>query len=236
MGKQLRVSRREYRSLAEVTKQHGLGLTLSTFDKMRCWGFYSGWAELVCMDAAAEDPGWDERGVVTLAATIDTEALRSAGAGRPELDWGQLEDHEIIPFIVWHEIGHCMDNFSGWDIITLQDIDIRDECRRRSRFINEVLADRYAWQHVRPGEPIPLSEYGKRQQERTAEGIAYLSEHVPPRTNCRKPRPLRPGQYCDVPDEMLATPERAAFIGPRVNRRLIEQAQQRHPSLFREAA
>ena len=235
MGKTVRITRRQYRALAETTKEHGLGLTLSTFDKMGCWGLYSGYAELVCRDATAEDPEWDERGVVTLAATIDADTLRAAGARRPEIDWSQLEDQEIIPFIVWHEIGHRMDNFSSWDLVTHQDTHIRDECLRRSRFVNEVLADRYAWQHVRPGEPIPLSEYGKRLQEKTAEGIAYLKEHAP-RTTHRKIRPLRPGQYCDVPDDMLATPERAAFIGPSVNRRLIEQARQRHPSLFREAA
>ncbi|WP_313290258.1 hypothetical protein [Stutzerimonas nitrititolerans] len=217
----IRITRTQYRVFAEATKSVGLALNLSSFKRMEnCWGGYSPWTLLVCGDARKDEPEWQERALITLAASINTTRLRSCGAGRPELDWSALEDHEIYPFVVWHEIGHRVDNFDHW-LIGIKDVEILTECCRRISFVNELLADRYAWSQVRPGESIPLSENGKRLQERAAESLTYLEKHAP-----RLPFPCRSlaaGQYLDVPEYMLDGHQRAAFIGPEVSRKLVQQ-------------
>ncbi|MCY1370191.1 hypothetical protein D9M69_572740 [compost metagenome] len=143
------------------------------------------------------------------------------------MDWSVLEDHEIYPFVVWHEIGHRVDNFDSW-LIGIKDAEILDECRRRVCFVNELLADRYAWSQVRPGEPVPLSENGKRLQERAVESLAYLEKHAPRNRSPRKEWALSVGQYLDVPDYMLDGHHRAAFIGPEVSRKLVQQRAEYH--------
>ncbi|SEF71506.1 hypothetical protein [Thauera chlorobenzoica] len=216
----LHITRQQYREFAELTKAAGMALNLSTYKRMgNCWGSYSPWGLLVCRDVTSSEPQWDERALITLSSTINADKLRAAGPSRPELDWSQLEDHELFPFIVWHEIGHRMDNFDHMGIMCMKDLDVRDECHKRVRVVNEVLADRFAWQKVRPGEPIPLSEKGQIAQEQIHEAIEYSNAHAP-----RLPgvvRPLSPCQYQDVPDYMLASHDRAAFVGPRVSPSLL---------------
>ncbi|MDF2073222.1 hypothetical protein H7683_22590 [Ectopseudomonas mendocina] len=222
----IRITRNQYRRFAEVTKSVGLALNLSSFKRMEnCWGRYSPWALLVCCDVRKDEPEWQERALITLAASINTTHLRSCGSGRPELDWSVLEDHEIYPFVVWHEIGHRVDNFDCW-LTGIKDVEIRDECHRRIRFVNELLADRYAWSQVRPGESVPMSENGKRLQERAAESLTYLEKHA---TKLSSPcRSLAAGQYLDVPEYMLDGHQRAAFIGPQVSRKLVQQRVEYH--------
>jgi len=219
----LRLSKHLYRDLAERTKAVGLALNVSTFKHLGCWGTYTPWALLVCKDAASDTPEWHERALINVAASINADRLRAVGAGRPEVDWSVLEDHEIYPFLVEHEIGHRQDNFDNWRVMTIEDLKVRDECHRRIKFVNELLADRYAWERIRPGEPIPLSEYGKKVQDKAAETLEYLQQHAPKLRACRPEGRLATGEYCDVPDYMLASPSRAAFLGPRVNKRLLAE-------------
>lgn len=221
------LTRQQYREFAELTKSVGLALNLSSFKRMdKCWGFYSPWALLVCKDAQSESPEWHECSLITLAHSLDTDDVRAAGQSRPELDWGQLVDDEIYPFIILHEIGHRLDNFDQIGIMCVKDLEVRDECRRRVRRANEVLADRYAWSRIRPGEPIPLTETGKSSQEAICADLEYLNSHAPRITP--KVKPLSGGQYRDVPDYMLATQSRAAFVGARVSPRLLYERTQYH--------
>lgn len=223
----LRISRTQYREFAETTKSIGLALNLSSFKNMKkSWGSYSPWALLICKDARENEPAWEERSLITLAASINSEKLRSNGARRIELDWGALEDHEIYPFILWHEIGHRIDNFSIIEIMTMTDREESERCRSLVYYTNELLADRYAWNHIRPGEPIPLGESGKRYQEKAAEALSYLERHAIRNPPCKSP--LTAGQYFDVPEYMLNGMERAAFIGPNVNKTLVTQIAARH--------
>lgn len=226
-GATLRLTRQQYRELAEITKSFGMGLNLSTETRMGCWGQYSPWALLICKDASNPDTKWEERALITLANSINTEKLRAAGLRRPEVNWAALTDEEIYPFVVWHEIGHRMDNF---DVIGMMikgiEPSIRDRCHRRIGFINEVLADRYAWNKIRPNTPIPLTDNGKRLQEDIEDAFALLNENVP-RTSLTI-RPMAHGQYLDVPEYMLATPQRAAFIGPKVDKRILNKTYSYH--------
>lgn len=224
----LRITRTQYRVFAEKTKSVGLALNLSSFKRMgNCWGGYSPWALLVCSDARKDEPEWQEHALITLAASINTAHLRSCGPGRPELDWSFLEDNEIYLFVIWHEIGHRADNFDHW-LMGIKNKEIRDECHRRIRFINELLADRYAWSKIRPGEPIPLSENGKHHQERAAESLLYLEKYAPRLNQPRKEWALSIGQYLDVPEYMLDGHHRAAFIGPKVIKKLVQQRTEYH--------
>lgn len=229
----IHITRQQYRSLSDATKSAaGVALNLSTFARMgNCWGIYSPWALLVCKDATDPESEWCEISQITLARSVNTAKLHSAGPGRPELDWSKLEDHEIFPFIVWHEIGHRMDNFDALAVMALPDISVRNECFRRMKLVNEVLADRYAWEHIRPGEPIPISAYGQTVREKLLGSLEYLNTHAP--RTARKPRFLELGQYKNVPDDMLATKSRASFIGPDVSRSLLQQNIKRH-SIFVE--
>lgn len=227
-GTILHVTRRQYRELAEITKSFGMALNLSTETRMGCWGRYSPWALLICKDASDPNTEWEERALITLASSINAGKFRVAGANRPEIDWGVLTDDEIYPFIVWHEIGHRVDNFCTMAMMTASESPtVRDDCYRRSSFVNELLADRYAWNRVRPGEPIPLSENGKRLQEKTEESLEFLDKNAQ-RTSFATIRPMAHGQYCDVPEYMLATPKRAGFIGPRVDKGILDKTYAYH--------
>lgn len=219
-GRTLHLTRRQYRDFAQKTKAVGLGLNVSTWKRMGCWGMYSPWALLVCKDATNPDPKWDERSLITIASAINADHLRAVGPKRPELDWSVLEDDEVYPFLVHHEIGHRVDNFDNWGIMDIKDLVVRDDCHRRITFVNEMLADRYAWNAIRPGEPIPLSENGARLQEKAAASLALLEKHAP-KMNKFRINPLDPDPYRDVPDYMLASPDRAAFLGPRVSSELV---------------
>ncbi|WP_070087287.1 hypothetical protein [Pseudomonas sp. NBRC 111122] len=216
----LRITRKQYRQLAELAKQSGVGLSLDTFTNMgECWGLYSSWAQPIVRDAAADQHSYDERIVIRLATSINAAALRSAT--RPELDWASLEDDEIYSFILHHEIGHHVDNYRGWDLFEISDLEARNQCHRVLGRVNEMLADRYAWAQIRPGEPVPLGESGKRMEEVMQADLALLSKHMP--RIRRKPRVLPGGQYTSIPASMLCSADLAAFVGPSVSPALIER-------------
>ncbi len=220
----LRLGRVQYRQLAEMAKQAGCCLGLSTFEKLgSAWGLYSGFGSAVHEDASVDTPYLQERIVIQLAASVDTGQLRAVQ--RPEIDWSQLHDDEIFPFIVQHEIGHRIDNHFGFDLWNIKDPEIHDKCHRVLAFVNEILADRYAWSQIRPGEPVPLCENGKRVQEEAAKAMAILDIHIP-RTR-RAPRSLPSGQYSFVPQSMLMTDSLTAYVGPQVAPQLIERARTR---------
>lgn len=220
----LRLGRVQYRQLAELAKQSGCCLGLSTFEKLEsAWGMFNPFRVAVHADASACDPDLEERVVIELAVSVDAGRLRSVV--RPEIDWAQLDDDEVFKFITHHEIGHYVDNHFGFNAFGLADTDARDKCLRVISFANEVLADRYAWSQIRPGEPVPLSENGKRQQEVVADALALLEKHIPRRR--RAPRSLPSGQYQFVPQSMLLTDLHLGYVGPRVSPELVEMTRTR---------
>lgn len=215
----LRITRTQYRGFAELAKESGLGLTIATFTELGgIWGEYTCWAQPIVLDASSDQIQCDERVAIKLATSINTGRFRCAV--RPEIDWSALDYREIYPFILHHEIGHHLDNFSLWDLILAPDQVAGDQCHKVMYRVNEMLADRYAWEQVRPGEPLPLSEAGKCLQEVMAADLELLNKHIP-RTR-RAPKALPSGQYTYVPASMLKTEELAAFVGPHVSPALIE--------------
>lgn len=220
----LRLGRIQYRQLAELTKQAGCCLGLSTFEQLgNAWGMYNGFGLAVHEDACVDTPYLQEKIVLQLATSVDAGRLRAVQ--RPEIDWSQLHDDEIYPFITHHEIGHLVNNHCGFSLWDIKEQEVRDECHRALAFVNEILADRYAWSQVRPGEPVPLCQNGKRLEEKAAELMALLDLHIP-RTR-RAPRALPSGQYNFVPQSMLMTNAHLAYVGPGVAPGLVERARTR---------
>lgn len=217
----LRLGRRQYRLLAEQAKAAGTGLTLSTYQRLGCWGMYSSWGLPVIDDVTRPETKFAERSLIRLSFSIDAAEFRAAGKERPELDWSVLDDDEFYAFVLQHEIGHRRENFDTWDVMRIEDPAVQTECQRSLRYANEILADRFAWQVIRPGEALPLTERGRRDQERISVTLALLDKHLR-RTSRFKCEALPAGQYRAVPDYMIATAERAEFVGPNVNRDLLQ--------------
>lgn len=209
----VKITRGQYRAFAEIAKAHGCVLSLSTVEEMKCFGEFSCMAIGVVQDAADSNSGLIEQSFITLARSINADQFRSAS--RPELDWGHLEDHEILPFLFWHEIGHRVDNFDAFSVVTLKDPEARATSLRYVTAVNEVLADRYAWNKVRPGEPIPVCETAIRLQDKIAAGLDCLKRHVT-HTSTYTRQPLPAGQYRSVPKEMLCEPWKVHYIGTKV--------------------
>ena len=207
------ITRGQYRTFAEIAKANGCVLTLSTVEEMKCFGEFSFMAIGVVRDAADGHSGLIEKAAITLARSIDADQFRSAS--RPELDWGHLEDHEIFPFLFWHEIGHRVDNFDAFSVTGLKDPEARATCLRYATPVNEVLADRYAWNKIRPGEPIQLGDTGKRLQDGIAAGMDALRKHAV-HTDTFTRQPLPDGQYRSVPKEMLIEPWKVQYVGAKV--------------------
>lgn len=225
----LRLTRTQYRAFAEQAKQAGCSLSLSTFRALgNCWGIFDPRAKLVCLDVSADELAFTEGCGIQLSTSVETARLR--GNQRPEIDWSVLEDHEIYPFIVAHEIGHRVDNFCYWEPARIEDNQVRTRCESVIRSINEVLADRYAWSQIRPGEPVPLCELGKSLQEEVAADIALMNEHMP-RVR-REPRKLPAGQYLHIPEVMLMTDSMVSFIGTGVSASAVTHARTR-PRTYR---
>lgn len=209
----LNLTRGQYRTCAEIAKAHGCVLSLSAVEEMKCFGEFSFMAIGVVRNAADNNSGLLEHSAIRLARSIDADYFRSAS--RPELDWGQLEDHEIFPFLFWHEIGHRVDNFDAFSVVTLNDPEARATCLRNVGTANEVLADRFAWSKVRPGEPIQVGAAGKRLQDGIAAGMEALRKHAA-HTSTFTSQPLPAGQYHSVPKEMLIEPWKAKYVGTKV--------------------
>ncbi|WP_040261910.1 hypothetical protein [Pseudomonas massiliensis] len=220
----LRLTRTQYRQLAEVAKQDGCCLSLASVAQLRGnWGLFTPWALGIHDDATSNEARMRENVVIEVATTVNAARLRRAV--RPEIDWSQLEDHEVFPFIVAHEIGHFRDNHFPFDIFKIEDLEARARCERVISSVNEVLADRFAWSRIRPGEPVPLCENGKRVQREVAEAMELLDKYIPRQR--RSPRVLPAGQYRWIPQSMLESEQLTAFVGPKVSPALIERSRQR---------
>ncbi|MBN3968172.1 hypothetical protein IMW75_23205 [Pseudomonas gregormendelii] len=227
----LRLGRAQYRQLAELSKEAGCCLAIGTNEELvGNWGMFNPFAQAVHPDASANDLSLEERVVILIAAEVEAGVMR--GVQRPEIDWSQLEDHEIHKFIVMHEIGHYRDNHYGFDTFGISDPEARVECQKAIGAVNEILADRYAWNAIRPGEPVPLCESGKRMQESMAKSMALLDKYVP--RIRRAPRSLPSGQYAYVPRSMLMTDSNVAFVGSNVSSELVDHARNRRRAYRRD--
>ncbi|AZS80695.1 hypothetical protein ELS24_20925 [Achromobacter spanius] len=213
----LKLSHEQYREFADLCKvEAGQGLEVSTFAEMHnSWGLSGGMAWELISDVRTNEVSFDHHvGRITLAESIDVADFRRAGRSRPELDWSVLSDEEIYPFVVWHEIGHRRDNFNMLDAALFDREGFGALC-----YINEVLADRFAWSRIRPGESLPMTRVGKTDQAHIAEQLDRISKrHVRARYAVR---PLAAGQYVNISPRMLESRHLAAYLGPDVHPELL---------------
>lgn len=215
------LTHQQYREFADLCKaQAGQVLEVSTFDAMRRdWGQSEFFAWEVISDARSPKAAFEHHvSRIILADSVDVADFRRAGRSRPEVDWSVLSDEEIYPFIVWHEIGHRRDSFSMLDA-TFDLAGTAPDMLNIVRWVNEVLADRFAWSQVRPGEAIRLTANGKRDQKLIEERLAAVSARYV--RNRYTIRPIEAGQYVNVSPAMLYTRELAAFVGPDVHPELV---------------
>lgn len=230
--KRIKLRAEQYRSFAETAKGAGLGLFVSSFESLGAWGVYSPLAMPIHDDVTDANSKRDECMQIGLAASIDLGRLYAAGDGRPELDWRAIRPDEVYPFLFYHELGHRLDNFDAWEVVLIKDECVRTACRRVVGYVNEVLADRFAWNQIRPGEPVPLTEYGRRNEEQLSKAMQLLEVHGR-RTSRYAARPMASGPYRCVPDSMLATIELAAFVGPKVSKQLLSERTRYHQQASR---
>ncbi|CAB3705965.1 hypothetical protein LMG1866_02820 [Achromobacter ruhlandii] len=221
MRKFLTLSHQQYREFAELCKtEAGQALEVSSTDAMNGnWAMSGFMAWEVIADVRAKEASFAmEVSRIELADSIVVGDFRRAGRSRPETNWDALTDDEIYPFIVWHEIGHRRDNFNMLDVMLARG-NFPEEVVRRLRWINEVLADRFAWAQIRPGEMLVKTDAGKRDAQLIEDTIEYLARY------CKrakfKPRAIPLGQYAHISPRMLESAQLAAFVGPDVHPELL---------------
>jgi hypothetical protein len=216
----IQLSQAQYRELADLCKEHaGKPLNLTSVKDMEGdWGRVNYWALPTLEDVTLPDQRYRERAYVYLVDQLSTGAVRAAGRRRPECDWSVLRNSEIYSFIVWHEIGHFRDNFHPFDLFAKDGPNLT-ALRHKLAMANEVLADRFAWERVRPGEPLPLTEAGRKNAEAIERDIEML-DRVIPRAKY-KHTPLETGQYRHVPAYMLYSKRKAAYVGPDIDPTLL---------------
>ena len=222
----LSLTKARYRALAALCKaEAGKPLNIaSETDMQGDWGMINYWALPVIDDATQPDQLYSERAYINVAHHIKTQDFRAAGKQRPECDWSKLSNSELFEFVVWHEIGHFRDNFSPIDIFFATPHDLAPEARRAASkvpYINEVLADRFAWERIRSGQPMPLTDAGRLNADQIERDIEEISRYFVRARHALKP--LDPEQYCHVPAYMLTSKRKAAYVGPDVNPALIQR-------------
>lgn len=211
----LRLTPRLYRRLHALAKREaGAALNVQSFKQLQAFGHFSCMAQCVIKNAAApcDVRQSDEAACITLASRINVAKLRATT--RPEIDWGAIPADRLYEFIFWHEVGHRVDNLDPLDFMTSEYRHRPDFARWRFYFtrVNEVLADRYAWNKLFPGQPLPIA------RRHSAEHLQEIADHIEQFSECfqrgrHKPRPLPEGQAEYIPRLMLESPSLARLTG-----------------------
>lgn len=220
----IQLTHAQYQRLARLCKEHaGKPLNIASEEDMGGdFGMVNYWALPVINDATKAREPYYEQAYIHLSYRINTARLRAAGPFRPECDWSKLKNSELFDFVVWHEIGHFRDNFHPMDILFASELSPEAVLAgKKAPYINEVLADRYAWERVRPGQPMPLTEEGRANAKRIEQDIKLLSRFFK-----RADYPLKiidTDQYRHVPSYMLTSKRKAAYVGPDVHPELLKR-------------
>ena len=204
------LTKTDYRELAEITKKEASALLeVSTYSRLGAWGRYNPFVMGAYADARYPNSQLSEHSVITIADRVNVDKLKSTN--RPEIDWGKIPDKMIYRFIVWHEIGHRVNNFCQFRLWANQEVD-REILLPKLRRANEVLADRYAWQQLFPGQPVPI---GRGKSEQYLRGINQDIDDLSQALDWkrRSARTLPEGQYKCVSISMLKSKSLAAYIG-----------------------
>lgn len=147
-----------------VRKQSGGVLTVCTPDEIHgLWGSAGGLAGDVFIDTRLLGNAEHEGGVCDQAADIritnQIKVLDFQGAQRPEIDLRKIPANRIYEYLVWHEMGHLLENFDPWGLFgkgVPADYANRDDVQSALSQLNEVMADRFAWSQMFPDQRLPV--------------------------------------------------------------------------------
>jgi len=145
---------RLFRKLDVIARRHGAVLEVKRRDRLGCFGLWPGVVGEVFVDKhATEGVGvCSDAAVVQIANYIDVDEFQSSQ--RPELDYCKVEINQIYPLIVYHELGHILENYLMWHVHVAAESP-RSLLPKVARTLNEVLADRFAWRQLYPMVPLP---------------------------------------------------------------------------------
>ncbi len=164
MDNVIKLTRELYRKLDIIARQNA-GTTIEVRKYKEMGGNFaetSIWPTRVCVDTCREE--WREMRVIYLANRIDAGRFHSCPRSRWELNWGEIRIEDIYPFLVWHEVHHLTREISvldlprGWYF---------NGGHGKFLKVNEIRADRFAWEHISPEQPMPLAihEYARELRE-----------------------------------------------------------------------
>lgn len=141
---------------------------------------------------------------IEIANAIDPSAFHSCK--RPEMDWMAVKPPDIYRFIVLHEIGHAIENYNEINLIVLAARGQENfrEIAGKVRTLNEVLADRFAWGNLYPGQPLPLREDLVSSRINYDKWFSELGKFLVLREQKRESLPVGAGQY--VPTRHIRKP------------------------------
>ncbi len=212
-----RITRTKYRKFAEIAKASGQILDLESFESMGCLGRASPMVMTAVDDATDPHSMGSEHGSITLAESWQFSWMQSAN--RPEIDWRAIPEEQALEFVLWHEIGHRVWNFSMIDLIIQRSKFCAHDRFRVSR-CNEVLADRFAWDKVCPGEELPAKRgLTVSDREGLDDDIAEFKDRIG--LVLIEPNPLLRGQYRTVSTAMLKSERWRAYVGPKAVERSV---------------
>lgn len=168
-----------------VRKQSGGVLMVCTPDEMHgLWGSAGGMAGDVFIDTRLLGNAKHDGGVCAHAADIritnQIKVLDFQGAQRPEIDLRKIPANRIYEYLVWHEMGHLLENFDPWGLFgkgVPADYANRDDVRSALSQLNEVMADRFAWSQMFPDQRLPLRRGKAHMKDWAKEWDARLSSN-----------------------------------------------------------
>lgn len=143
-------------------------------------------------------------GEILVKNLIDTDLFRATT--RPEMDWGAIPEEDIYRFIILHEIGHCLNNYDYEWWLPERDSE-KGQLYGIVKRINEVLADRYAWEALYPGKPLPVKH---RRKTVIKELMKKLDRHFKMKDLKKERLPVDPAKYVPWSHEKHGIP----FVTP----------------------
>jgi hypothetical protein len=206
----------------------GCVLSISTFDEINGWGRFNSMCGGAYIDARRPyGPGcMDDVQIIELAEEIDIASFRSVK--RPELDWSGVPNEKIFQFVLYHEIGHKLNNFCPFDFMVSKARGRENERDLYSslRWVNEILADRFAWERLFPNVDMPQVLRSTKESREIERRIAQLSEFVKIREIKFKALPTEP--WSMIPAAFVCSDRYAHLLGnpldPQSRAAILEDA------------
>ncbi len=178
-------------------------------DQMNCWGRMNVMAGGVLPDAALlrsdKKSIYRDMGLLEIAAEIP---IREVATGkRPEIDLHAIPFERVMEYVGYHEIGHATNNFDIW--VRTPPTTPGGWARAAPRQdggqvhrLNEILADRYAWEKMFPGRAMPVRAGAGDVADWVGETIRVLEADGETMVKPRKPLDLDPLKW--IPDDHVS--------------------------------